>query len=168
MEKDINITPKPINYLSAGRGGVSLEVLDGLAAAHIGDRKGHADAAGEEGEHAGHLLIGGEGAAGVDAPRLTGGLAASLGLHATHVGSGEDADGSLFLVIAGDLAHHALTFVADAHSLAGASNALGPLQVEGGDGAAQSKHRHKVASIHTGLFHRFVSHFLEISIAFVR
>eukprot|EP00603_Paraphysomonas_imperforata_P007655 CAMPEP_0114424046 /NCGR_PEP_ID=MMETSP0103-20121206/6480_1 /TAXON_ID=37642 ORGANISM="Paraphysomonas imperforata, Strain PA2" /NCGR_SAMPLE_ID=MMETSP0103 /ASSEMBLY_ACC=CAM_ASM_000201 /LENGTH=158 /DNA_ID=CAMNT_0001592763 /DNA_START=158 /DNA_END=631 /DNA_ORIENTATION=- len=153
--------PGPISILNLSAGGrsVSLEVLDGLAATHVGHGEGHADAAGKEGEDAGHLLVSGEGAARVQAPRLAGGLAASVGLHASDVGSGEDADGSLLLVIAGDLAHHALTLVADAHTLATAANALGPLKVKGRDGAAHAKHRHKVTNIHTSLL-LFVSHFV--------
>jgi len=146
-------------HLSRGGRGEALEVLDGLAATKVGNGEGHADATGKEGEDAGHLLVSGKSATRVNAPRLNGGLAASGRLHASDIGSGEDADGLLLLIITGDLAHHAITFVAYAHTLSRAPNALGPLKVKGRDAAAHAEHRHKVTHIHTGLFHRFVSHF---------
>jgi len=122
---------KIIFHLCARGGSVALKILDGLAAAKVGHGEGHADAAGKSSEHAGNLLVGGKGAAAVNAPRLTGGLAASGGLDATDIGSGEDADSLLILIVTGDLAHHTLAFVTDAHTLSGASNALRPLKVKG-------------------------------------
>jgi len=145
-----------INILSTVGRGVAFEVLDSLAASNIHFRECHEDAPRKEGEYARNLFVSWQGAAAVDAPRLAGGLAASAWLHKTHIGSGEDTNRALIFAFPWYLANHALSLEAHANSLSLAANALGPLEVEGGDGAAEAADGDKVTNIHGRRFLLFV------------